>query len=406
PPGGAEHAHVAEEQAVDLDLGDRAAGEADDDQPALGSQEPEAVEEAVAAHRVDDDVDAAAGQLPYGVGPAGATVARAGVDHRLGPGRLGHGPLLGPGGHSHHPGAEGPGDLDDRNAEPAPGPLHQDLFPRLEPGPAGQGEPGRLVVDDEPGGGGETHTVGNRDHRGRNGGGLLGEGAAENEGRPPVTGGESRPGGGMADDAGHFEARHEGQIRPDLVLAPGHEEVGETDPGGVDLDQGRAEGVGLGRRHVLHGDSVRAGELPQDQRSHRPIVVRPAPAGRNDECGHWRSTTSRSWCPTSRRRCASTPTSSAWNGGPTAPTCPWAGPGSTPAPSSCTSSRARRRPGSASTSPCWSTTSTPPSANSASGVWRSATPARSAAACSRSCPTRRATSSSCTRRYRRRPDGA
>ena len=63
-PAGADHLGVLQQQPVDLDLGDRAAGEADHDEPALLAQRAQAVEEAVAADRVEHDVHAAAARAP------------------------------------------------------------------------------------------------------------------------------------------------------------------------------------------------------------------------------------------------------------------------------------------------------------------------------------------------------
>ena len=63
-PAGADDLGVAEQQAVDFDLGDRAAGEADDDEPPVLAQRAQAVGEAIAADGVEHDVDAAAGAAP------------------------------------------------------------------------------------------------------------------------------------------------------------------------------------------------------------------------------------------------------------------------------------------------------------------------------------------------------
>ena len=62
-PAGTDDLDVVEQQAVDPHLGDRAAGEADDDRAPALAQRAQAVGEAVAADRVEDDVDAAAGEL-------------------------------------------------------------------------------------------------------------------------------------------------------------------------------------------------------------------------------------------------------------------------------------------------------------------------------------------------------
>src|SRR6478672_3038227 len=59
-PADADDAEVVEEQPVDLDLGDLAGGEADDEESALGGEAAEAVGEAVATDGIDDEVDPAA----------------------------------------------------------------------------------------------------------------------------------------------------------------------------------------------------------------------------------------------------------------------------------------------------------------------------------------------------------
>jgi hypothetical protein len=183
--------------------------------------------------------------------------------------------LGGPPAHAHTRGAARPRDLDDGHPEPAAGPLHQDSLTRLQPGPADQGQPGGVVVDDERGGLGEGQPVRKVDHGGRIGRRLLGEGAAEHERRHPVAGGEARPGRRLAHDAGHLEPRHEWERGPQLILAAGDEHIGEADAGGVDLDPGRALAVAtigarstIGRRHLVEDDALGPAELPQHQCSH------------------------------------------------------------------------------------------------------------------------------------------
>ena len=67
-PADADRVDVVEQQPVDLDGRDLAAGEADHQQPPAGGQRPQRIGEPVAADRVDDDVHAAAvGQLLDGV---------------------------------------------------------------------------------------------------------------------------------------------------------------------------------------------------------------------------------------------------------------------------------------------------------------------------------------------------
>lgn len=77
---GAEHADVAQEQPVDRDGGNRATGEPEDDDAALGGERAQRVREAVPANGVDHDVDAAAaGEHAHAVEEA------VDVDHLVGP---------------------------------------------------------------------------------------------------------------------------------------------------------------------------------------------------------------------------------------------------------------------------------------------------------------------------------
>src|SRR5579862_4448612 len=62
-PTGADHLGVAEQQPVDFDFGDRAAGESDDDHAALLAQRAQAVGEAIAADGVEHEVYATTGDL-------------------------------------------------------------------------------------------------------------------------------------------------------------------------------------------------------------------------------------------------------------------------------------------------------------------------------------------------------
>ena len=73
-PAHTQDADVVEQQAVDLDRRDLAAGEADDQQPAAGGQGAQGIGEAIAAHRVHDDVHArAAGERGDRLAEAAAT---------------------------------------------------------------------------------------------------------------------------------------------------------------------------------------------------------------------------------------------------------------------------------------------------------------------------------------------
>ena len=75
-PAGAHDLDVVEQQAVDPHLGDRAAGEADDDRTPALAQRAQAVGEAIAADRVEDHVDAAARELLRLVLPRAIASAR------------------------------------------------------------------------------------------------------------------------------------------------------------------------------------------------------------------------------------------------------------------------------------------------------------------------------------------
>ena len=88
-PTGADHLGVPEQQPVDPDLGDRAAGEPDDDHATFLAQGADAVGEAIAADRIEHHVDTAAGDLLRLVLPAAV-----GADDVLGAGIPGHRLLL------------------------------------------------------------------------------------------------------------------------------------------------------------------------------------------------------------------------------------------------------------------------------------------------------------------------
>ena len=143
-PAGADHLGVAEQQAVDLDLGDRAAGEADHDDPAALAQRAQAVGEAVAADRVEHDVDAAAGEL------LGLVLPRpVGAHDLVGAGLAGDPLLLVARDDRDRPRAEALGDLERGGPDAAGGAVHEHRL-ALRQAPAQlQREVRRVVVEDE-----------------------------------------------------------------------------------------------------------------------------------------------------------------------------------------------------------------------------------------------------------------
>ncbi len=83
----------------------------------------------------------------------------------------------------------------------------------------------------------------------------------------PVARAEPAALGGRADDASQFEAGDERGLGPDLVEAPGLEQIGKGDAGSLDVDDDRVPIVDrLGR--VDHGDPVWPGQFVDLERTH------------------------------------------------------------------------------------------------------------------------------------------
>jgi hypothetical protein len=106
---------------------------------------------------------------------------------------------------------------------------------------------------------------------------LLGEGAAEHEGRHTIPGREAAPCWRLANDAGHLEAGDERQRRLQLVQASRDQHVGEAHAGGVHLDQRRASVITAGARsrYLFQGEAVGPRELGQDERAHEEDPIYP-----------------------------------------------------------------------------------------------------------------------------------
>src|SRR5262245_64128586 len=76
-------------------------------------------------------------------------------------------------------------------------------------------------------------------------------------------------GPGCGDDAGRQLARHERQLRLELVAAAHHHQVDEIDRGGLDLQQHFA-GLRLGLRHLAERSLLDAAELTNHHCAHQP----------------------------------------------------------------------------------------------------------------------------------------
>ena len=267
PPGAppdADDREVAQQQPVHPDLGDRPGGEADDEQPPAGCERAQRVGEAVAADRVDHDVD------PATAGEARDGIAEAVGEHDLvGAGRPGHLRLVVRRDHRDDPGAPGGGQLHRGGADAAGRAVHEHGLAVAQPAALAQGEVAGEVVHRQRRALLEGRGVGQReDHRGVH---LddLGEPAEEGERRHPVALGEAAPGRCRAHQAGHLGPRHEGQVGRDLVLPAGQQDVGEADARRRDLDDHPGTG-GFGELDHLHGiRSVEPGHLGCAHARHR-----------------------------------------------------------------------------------------------------------------------------------------
>ena len=231
-PAGADHLGVVQQQAVDPDLGDRAAREPDDDHAAALAQRPEVVGEAIAADGVDHDVHAAAGDLLDLVLPG--TVR---ANDLVGAG-IARDPLLVIARHHGDRACAQPlGDLQRRRADSARRALHEHRLPFRQPAARAQREVGGVVVQHEAGALGEVELVGEREAEVLGRGDHLGKPAQPAERGHPVAGRDRGAVGRRADDAADLAAGDERQRRLELILAAGLQHLGERHAGGVDVDQ-------------------------------------------------------------------------------------------------------------------------------------------------------------------------
>ena len=204
------------------------------------AQRAQAVGEAVAADRVEHDVDAAAGGL------LGLVLPRAvGAQHLVGAGLARHALLLVAGDDREHAAAEALGDLDRGGPDAAGGAVHEHGLALLEAAAQHEREVGRVVVEDQPGALGEVQRVGQREGQEVGRDGDLGEAAEHAERRHPVAGLHAGALGRAAHDAGDLAARDERQRRLDLVLAARLQDLGERHAGRADVDD---DAFGVGHR--------------------------------------------------------------------------------------------------------------------------------------------------------------
>jgi acyl-CoA dehydrogenase len=246
-----EDAVVLHQRVVQPGGGHGAAGEADDQDAALEGDALDRFGVGVAAHRVVHHIGAAAAG---GLLDDGHDVLAAAVDHHIAALLPGDPGLLRAAGHPDHGGARRLAQLHGGAAH-APGRgVHQQGLPRLDPGPAVQGEPAGLIADVQRGGLRVVQALRCRpDTRGRYHG-LLGEGAGAFEQRRL---GE-HPGADL--DVGSLAGRQhltaqlhpggERHRRPDLVLATAQQRVGEVDVGGEHPQQ-QLPGAGLRGGHLV-----------------------------------------------------------------------------------------------------------------------------------------------------------
>ena len=274
-PAGADHLGVAEQQSVDSHLGDRAAGEADDDDAAALAQRAQAVGEAVAADRVEHQVDAAAGELlrlvlPGAVGAHDVVGAGLVRDARL---RLGRDD-------GDRPRAEPARDLQRGGADAAGGAVHEHPLALGDPPARLQREVRGVVVEDEAGALGEVERV--RQLEGEEGrrDGHLRERAERGEGGDAVARPQAAVGRRAAHDAAGLAAGHERQRRSELVLAARLQHLGERHPCGAHVDDdGRlaVQGERVDRRGLGHLDvaqrAVGPAQLGDLDRAHARNLV-------------------------------------------------------------------------------------------------------------------------------------
>ena len=217
---------VLHQRVVRRGVGDPAAGEADDEQPALPGDDPAGGVEGVAADRVVDDVGApAVGEVLHGrdQGVADGPVQHDHVIRAEPPGHLG---LVRRPDRGDDPGPRREPELHGGRADPARGRVHEQGLPRAQRRAVVQRAPAGLVGHEEPGGLGRRHALRPRVPRAQQR--LLRVAAVGHHGRAE----QPFPRRGV--HPGHLQARGERQRRLVLVRAAAVEDVGEVDRRGLD----------------------------------------------------------------------------------------------------------------------------------------------------------------------------
>ena len=252
---------VLDQRVVQRGRLDLAAGEADDQDPALERDALGGPGVRVAADRVVDHVGAAAlGDLLDHLDE----VLGGPVDHHVRAQEAGHLGLLAAAGHADDPGAGRLAQLDRAAADAARGGVHEQGLAGRQPGAPVQPEPPGLVRDEEGGCLGVVQAVRGGQRGGRVHQRQLGEGAAGSAAHwaadEPVAGRDpGHPRAGRHDLAAQLDARGERQRRADLVAAAAHEHVGEVRRGAEHPHQ------------YLAGPWHRVGDL--GQRQHVPRLA-------------------------------------------------------------------------------------------------------------------------------------
>ena len=235
---------VLHQRVVEGRGGDGAAGEADDDDPALEGDALDGLGVRVAAHRVVDHIRAAAaGGLLHG----GDDVVTAPVEDHVAAQCAGDAGLVLAADDADDLRARGLAELYGGAADAPCRGVHEQGLARLETGPAVQSEPAGLVADVQRRGLGVVQGLGGRAHRRRVDDRELGEPAVGQRRlgqhpRPDLAGRALPHGEHLAAD---LHAGGERQRRPHLVLAAAQQGVGEVDVGGPHPQQ-QLPGPGCG----------------------------------------------------------------------------------------------------------------------------------------------------------------
>lgn len=215
-------------------------GEADDHDASLEGDDLGRLRVGLAAHGVVDHVRApASGGFLHG----GDDVLAPPVDHHVTAQLPGHDGLLcaADDADDRRPGRLA--ELHGRAADPSRGGVDEQGLPRFEAGPAVEAEPARLVTDVQGRDLGVVQRLGRGQQRGGVRDRVLGEAAV----RQRRVGDDPAAVLGLTAD---LHARGERERRPDLVVAPAHQDIGEVDVRGAHLQQDLAV-TGRGPLHVL-----------------------------------------------------------------------------------------------------------------------------------------------------------